>query len=57
MTSNLTEEDARNLRKLLDAIVIRCREGDKRSNWLPVIDGLATEAIGIIDMSTSRHNR
>jgi len=30
--------------QLLDAIQIRCREGDKRSDWLPVIDRLATEA-------------
>jgi hypothetical protein len=31
--------------KLLEAIQIRCREGDPRSDWLPVIDRLATEAI------------
>lgn len=30
--------------RLLDAIQIRCREGDRRSDWLPTIDRLATEA-------------
>jgi hypothetical protein len=34
--------------KLLEAIQVRCREGDPRSNWLPIIDGLATEAVAAL---------
>lgn len=34
----------RDVDRLLDAILIRCREGDPRSDWLPVIDRLASEA-------------
>lgn len=33
------------LREALESIIIRCREGDKRSNWLPTIEDIATRAI------------
>jgi hypothetical protein len=34
----------------LDAIIIRCTEGDPRSDWLPVIERLAREAIANIPL-------
>lgn len=37
--------DVDKARRALQAIQIRCREGDKRSDWLPTIDQLATEAL------------
>lgn len=34
------------LEKALDSIIIRCDEGDPRSDWLPTISGIAKEALG-----------
>ena len=39
------------VRRNLEAIQIRCREGDKHSDWLPIIDRLATEALDNLDRS------
>ena len=36
-------------RRALEAIRIRCREGDKSSDWLPTIDQLATEALEALE--------
>ncbi len=36
----------RRLREALEAIVIRCEEGDPRTDWLPTIARIAKEALG-----------
>lgn len=36
-----------NLREALEAIVVRCEEGDPRSDWLPTIASIAKEALRV----------
>lgn len=36
---------ARVLREALEAIIIRCEEGDKRTDWLPTIASIARHAL------------
>lgn len=40
------EAEIERLREAHRAIIIRCVEGDKRSDWLPVIEGISRRAIG-----------
>lgn len=44
----IDHEELRTARKALEGIIIRCREGDPRSDWLPAIDGLAEEALAAL---------
>ena len=39
MTANIK------MRAALGSIIIRCVEGDKKSNWLPVIENIARNAL------------
>jgi hypothetical protein len=43
-TRALTDEVTR-LREALDAIVIRCRDGNREADWLPVIQNIARRAL------------
>lgn len=42
------------VREALEAIRIRCRDGDKRTNWLPIIDSIASEALSLLDQPVAR---
>lgn len=39
------ESEVKRMRETMDSIIIRCNEGDKRCDWLPIIERLAREAI------------
>jgi len=40
------DAEARVLKEALRSIIVRCREGDSRSDWLPTIARIAEEALG-----------
>jgi hypothetical protein len=49
-------EPKANVRRALEAIIIRCTEGDKQVDWLPVIERLAKEAIVALAQSSAERN-
>jgi hypothetical protein len=38
-------DETRRLRQALEAIIVRCEEGDQRTNWLPTIADIARRAL------------
>jgi 8-oxo-dGTP pyrophosphatase MutT (NUDIX family) len=49
-----TSEQERILREALDSIIVRCEEGDKRTDWLPTIQRIAERAIAETSTTSER---
>lgn len=51
--------DNEQLRKAIDAVLVRCRTGSQHSNWLPIIDSILSEALsgGPVGPSQSWHEQ